>query len=68
MAGDDYEPNRVLGIPVRGPRSGGANEPPDRRDEEPQRVLGFPVDLFSGPGRDRLRFPVQDRIKNHGRG
>jgi hypothetical protein len=53
MAGEDYEPNRVLGIPVRGPRSGGGDEPPARRDEEPQRVMGFPVDLFSGPSRGR---------------
>jgi hypothetical protein len=51
MTGEDYEPNRVLGIPVRGPRSGGGDQPPARRDEESQRVMGFPVDLFSGPGR-----------------
>ena len=53
MAGEDYEPNRVLGIPVRAPRSGGGDEPPARRDEEPQRVMGFPVDLLSGPMRGR---------------
>jgi hypothetical protein len=41
MAGDDYEPNRVLGMPLR-------TSPHARRVEEPQRVMGFPVDWFGG--------------------
>jgi hypothetical protein len=45
MAGDRYEPNRVLGFPyTRNPRV--------KRDEEPRRVMGFPVDVFSGIGLD----------------
>jgi hypothetical protein len=42
-AGQDEEPQRVMGIPVR---SLGSHA---KRDEEPQRVMGFPVDSF-GPG------------------
>jgi hypothetical protein len=48
MAGDDYEPNRVLGIPWRA-------DPHARRDEEPQRVMGFPVDWFGAVHLDRVR-------------
>lgn len=36
MAGDQYEPNRVLGIPVGAPSHA-------RQGEEPQRVMGIPV-------------------------
>lgn len=39
MPGDQYEPNRVLGFPLR-------KDPDPRQDEEPQRVMGFPVDGF----------------------
>jgi hypothetical protein len=41
MAGDHYEPNRVLGIPVGAP-------PHARQGEEPQRMMGIPVSSF-GP-------------------
>lgn len=47
MAGDGYEPNRVLGIPIR-------TDPQARQGEEPQRVMGFPVDLFGLVDRDWL--------------
>ena len=48
MADDDYEPNRILGMPWRtGPHA--------RQDVEPQRVMGFPVDWFSGIDRDLVR-------------
>jgi hypothetical protein len=47
MAGDRYEPNRVLGIPIR-------TDPHARQGEEPQRVMGFPVDLFGPLDRDWL--------------
>jgi hypothetical protein len=41
MPDDKYEPNRVLGIPIRtGPNA--------RQGAEPQRVMGIPVDWF-GP-------------------
>ena len=47
MAGDEYEPNRVLGIPwTRNPNARKDPEPQPRRDREPQRVMGFPVDRF----------------------
>ena len=39
MADDEYEPNRVLGMPW-------TKEPRTRQGEEPQRVMGFPVDWF----------------------
>jgi hypothetical protein len=57
MAGEDYEPNRVLGISW----TPGSRE---QRDEEPQRVMGFPVARLSGPDGERFRFrslahPVQ---------
>ena len=37
MAGEEYEPKRVLGIPW-------TRDPQARQDIEPQRVMGFPVD------------------------
>jgi hypothetical protein len=41
MADDGFEPNRILGFPVRtGQRA--------KRDEESRRVMGFPVDGFGG--------------------
>ena len=41
MAGDKYEPNRVLGLPW-------TRDPQARQDDkEPQRVMGFPVDWFA---------------------
>jgi hypothetical protein len=44
MADDRFEPNRILGFPVRtGQRA--------KRDEESQRVMGFPVDRFVGGDR-----------------
>ena len=47
MARDEYEQNRVLGIPwTRNPQS--------RQDREPQRVMGFPVDWFAGVDTDWL--------------
>ena len=55
MAGDNYEPNRVLGIPW-------TKDPNARQGEEPQRVLGFPVDWFSRAGGDwfwSLAHPVR---------
>lgn len=39
MAGDQYEPNRFLGLPQ-------PKDPKTGRKAEPQRVLGFPVDLY----------------------
>ena len=63
MAGDDYEPNRVLGFPRRagphaGPRNGPNDAPGDARGrrpgEEPQRVMGFPVDWFGTADREWL--------------
>jgi hypothetical protein len=48
MAGDDYEPNRVLGMPWRtGPHAG--------QGKEPQRVMGFPVDWFGSADLGWLR-------------
>ena len=49
MADDEYEPNRVLGIPwMKEPRTrqGETKEARTRQGEEPQRVMGFPVDWF----------------------
>jgi len=56
MTRDQYEPNRVLGIPwpPTGPRA--------RQGEEPQRVMGFPVDWFGPVDRDWFRslaHPIQ---------
>jgi hypothetical protein len=39
MAGDQYEPNRFLGLPQARNSTAG-------RKAEPQRVMGFPVDLY----------------------
>ena len=59
MAGDQEEPNRVLGFPLRtGPAGAGpvkagpfATDASGRQsEEEPQRVLGIPVDLFDTLG------------------
>jgi hypothetical protein len=50
---DNYEPNRVLGMPRPGPY--------DRQGEEQQRVAGIPVDWI-GPVDPRLKalaHPVQ---------
>jgi len=54
MADDNYEPNRVLGMP-RGP------VPYARRGEEPQHVLGVPADWIGpvDPGLKALRHPVR---------
>jgi len=48
MRDDEYEPNRVFGIPI------GA-DPHARQGEEPQRVLGMPMTWFRYVGRDRTR-------------
>jgi len=48
MADDQYEPNRVLGIPLR-------SDPHARQGEEPQRVMGFPVDWFGSIDPDWVR-------------
>ena len=48
MPGDDYEPNRVMGIPL-------ARDRQARQGEEPQRVMGFPVDGSSGVDLDWVR-------------
>jgi hypothetical protein len=54
MADDRYEPNRVLGFPIRADRpgqqrpEGKGQRRPDGQRGEPQRVMGFPVDSF-GP-------------------
>jgi hypothetical protein len=48
MADDPYEPNRVLGFPMRtGPQA--------RQDEESPRVMGFPADGFGPVDLDWLR-------------
>jgi hypothetical protein len=48
MPGDDYEPNRVLGMPWR------PNPQNRQQPREPQRVMGFPVDWFGHIDRDWL--------------
>ena len=48
MPGDQYEPNRVLGIPW-------TRDPNVRQGEEPQRVMGFPVDWFGRVDTDWLQ-------------
>lgn len=48
MAGEQHEPNRVLGIPLRS----GTHA---RQGEEPQRVMGFPVDWFAASDLDWAR-------------
>jgi hypothetical protein len=54
MPDDDYEPNRILGMP-RG------TDPYARQGEEPQRVMGIPTDWFGpvDPALKSLRHPVQ---------
>jgi hypothetical protein len=47
MRDDNYEPNRVLGMPT-------GTDPHARQGEEPQRVLGMPVDWF-GPVDPQLK-------------
>jgi hypothetical protein len=37
MAGDEYEPKRVLGFPM-------ARDPQARQDQDPRRVMGFSAD------------------------
>ena len=63
MAGDEYEPNRVLGIPwTRHPNTRQDRAPQPRRDREPQRVMGFPVDWFGsvdGGRVESLAHPVR---------
>ncbi len=66
MAGDEYEPNRVLGFPVtRDPRAKQAAQdrgPKPRQDREPQRMMGFPVDWFGpvdGEWVESLAHPVR---------
>lgn len=46
MRDDNYEPNRVFGMPV-------GRNPHGRQGAEPQRVMGFPTDM-SGPVDPRL--------------
>jgi hypothetical protein len=48
MAGDEYEPNRVLGFPL-------GRDPRARQDRESQRVMGFSDDSFSGIDTDWFR-------------
>jgi hypothetical protein len=55
MAGDNYEPNRVLGFPrtrdahARQARQAGqaGQAGQARQNREPQRVMGLPVDSFA---------------------
>jgi hypothetical protein len=48
MADDRYEPNRVLGFPIRTDRQA-------KPSEEPQRVMGIPVGEFGPVDLDWLR-------------
>ena len=48
MAGDQYEPNRVQGIPL-------PSDPHARQGEEPQRVMGMPADWFAPAGHGLFR-------------
>ena len=61
MAGDEYEPNRVLGIPW-------TRNPHTRRDRESQHVMGFPVDWFADINidTDRIR-PLAHPIRGYQR-
>lgn len=54
MRDDNYEPNRVLGMP-RGA------DPYARQGEEPQRVMGIPVDWFGSvaPRIKSLHHPIR---------
>ncbi len=48
MREDEYEPNRVFGMPRgAGPRA--------RQGEEPQRVMGIPTTWFGPADHDRTR-------------
>jgi hypothetical protein len=48
MRDDNYEPNRVFGMPrIRNPHA--------RQEEEPQRVMGIPTDWFG---------PVDPQVKS----
>jgi hypothetical protein len=58
MRDDDYEPNRVFGIP-RG-------APPSRQGEEPQRVMGIPADWF-GPVDPRIQQSLAHPIRAYRR-
>jgi hypothetical protein len=58
MRDDDYEPNRVLGIPR------GAH--PYRQGEEPQRVMGIPADWF-GPVDPRIQQSLAHPIRAYRR-
>jgi hypothetical protein len=73
MADDRYEPNRVLGFPIRADRPGrqrGDGRPdgprPEGQREEPQRVMGFPVDSFGPVDLDWLR-PLAHPIREYRR-
>jgi hypothetical protein len=60
MADDQYEPNRVLGMPW-------TTDPHARQGEEPQRVMGFPVDWFGAFDRDRIIRPLAHPIRGYQR-
>jgi hypothetical protein len=55
MRDDDYEPNRVLGMPRRA-------HPYARQGEESQRVMGIPVDWF-GPVDPRIQQSLAHPIR-----
>ena len=59
MRDDDYEPNRVLGMPRRA-------HPYPRQGEEPQRVMGIPVDWF-GPVDPRIQQSLAHPIRAYRR-
>jgi hypothetical protein len=72
MADDRYEPNRVLGFPIRADRQGQqrrdgpGTQRHDGQREEPQRVMGFPVDSFGPVDLDWLR-PLAHPIREYRR-
>ncbi len=72
MADDRYEPNRVLGFPIRagrpGPQrpEGKGQQRADGPREEPQRVMGFPVDSFGPVDLDWLA-PLAHPIREYRR-
>jgi hypothetical protein len=51
MSDDEYEPNRVLGMPWRTGPQARQGVPHARQGVEPQRVMGFPVDWFGAVDR-----------------
>jgi len=59
MRDDNYEPNRVFGMP-RGA------DPHARQGEEPQRVMGIPVDWF-GPVDPRIQQSLAHPIRAYRR-